>query len=1048
MLWIKFALAITKGFHRFMKKHLVLCTVLLLASLPSFAAHAQPSLASQFKPKHSHLYGNGPAKEPTGKAALRLKGGPGIQPARPPMPGSLHARSSKARKNSSAPVSTVGLVSGIQIPMGGEDDDESAAVIGDFNGDGKKDIAKLVVSTDGNSTYSIAVILSNGDGTFQAAQLTATPSNTDDPIIVGDVNGDGKDDILMVHPNGDGGACRAAATSHGHAPGGCTLSSIDVLISNGDGTFTLGTNYAISDFSLNGGLLTDIDGDGKLDLVVLDSEALAAEIVLLGNGDGTFQAASTLATLTGPAPNNINFADFNGDGKLDFEGDSANQPQIYLASGVGFLAPVALVTSDTVYDSCGDAAGDLNGDGIAEIVSVNCSNNTLTIYLNNGDGSFQTGVYVDNVGDTYMYPGDVTIADVNGDGKNDIVLGNSYSGDLSVFLGNGDGTFAVEAVGYDIGGYPWTSPLVADFNGDGLMDIVEPDDYYSLVYLEGYGDGTFRAGLSYYLPNSFAEYAYSYSVASGDFNGDGFGDVVAGQDGNVAAPGVVVYLANADGTMQPGVAYGTSSTLSYVTVADFNGDSKMDIAATDYVNGIVQILLGNGDGTFTIGQSYATDAASSPFPTNMITGDFNHDGHLDLAIVNEGSSTIGVLLGNGDGTFGSLANYSLSAQAYGIAAADLNGDGYLDLAITLFTDSGNSVAVLLGNNDNSGHFQTETDIATGTGQPEYVALGDLNGDGKLDMAVTMTSGPTYSGALVVALGNGDGTFQTPIAYPSSTQAAGLGYSHPANVQMVDFDADGKLDLVYLNTDFGTVGVMFGLGDGTFSNPVEFPTGGYVWGMALADVNNDGAIDVVTGNDYVGGVSVLLNNSGSATQPDYTFAPQTTTATVTAGSSASYDLALAGRNGYNGTITFSCTGLPSKATCSLSPTSVVGLGNLPLSTTLTISTVAATTSLVSPVHQNSAPGLPTILMDLGGLGLFGLVLAGGRKKRSIQMGILLRVVLLSMMVTLVGCGGSSTSTPPPTGTPGTPAGTYTVAVIATGTGNTAPSHTVNVTLIVQ
>jgi hypothetical protein len=1033
-----------------MKKHLV-SVVLLLASLPSFASHSQPSASSQFKPKHSQLYGNGMAKTPTGKAALGLKGSPGLRPTHPPMPGGLHTPSQKTRKNATAPIGPVGLVSGTQIRMAGEDDDNSPAVVGDFNGDGKKDVAKVVVNyTNDNPTYSISAILSNGDGTFKAAQLTPTSNNTDDPIVVGDVNGDGKDDIIMVHPNGAPVSCGAAAKSRVGKPG-CGFSSFDVFISNGDGTFTLGNNYSVSEFGLNGGLLTDVDGDGKLDVVVLDSESLAAEIVLLGNGDGSFQAASTLTTLSGPAPNNINFADFNGDGKLDFEGSLNSQPQIYLASGSGFLAPVPLVTSDAIYDSCNDTTGDLNGDGIPEIVSVNCGVNSLTIYVNNGDGSFQTGVYVDNVGDTYMYPEEATIADLNGDGKNDIVLGNSYSGNLSVFLGNGDGTVTVEAVGYDVGGYPWTAPLVADFNGDGLMDIVEPDDYYSFVYLEGYGDGTFRSGLSYYLPNSFSEYAYSYSVASGDFNGDGFVDIVAGQDGNTSAPGVVVYLANADGSLQPGVTYGTSSTLSYVTVADFNGDGKMDIAATDYANGVVQIFLGNGDGTFTVGQSYPTDLASSPNPENMVTGDFNHDGNLDLAIANGNSDTIGVLLGNGDGTFGSLANYTLSGNIYGIAAADVNGDGYLDLAVTLFNDTGNGVALLLGNNDKSGTFQAETDIATGTGEPEYVAFGDLNGDGKLDMAVSMTNGPVYGGSLVVALGNGNGTFQTPIAYPSSTQLGGLGYSRPANLQMADFNADGKMDLVYLNYDFGTVGVMFGLGDGTFSNPVEFPTGGYVWGMTLADVNNDGAVDVITGNDYAGGVSVVLNSSGSGTQPDYTFTPQTTTATVTAGSSATYNLALAGRNGYAGTITFSCTGLPSKAACSFSPTSVVGLGNLPLSTTLTISTVAATTT---PGHSNSAPGLPTVLISLSGLGLFGLVLAGGRKKRNLQMGILLGVVILSMMVTL-GCGGVSTSTPPPpppppppTIVPGTPAGTYKVAVIATGTGNAAPSHTVNVTLIVQ
>jgi hypothetical protein len=449
-----------------------------------------------------------------------------------------------------------------------------------------------------------------------------------------------------------------------------------------------------------------------------------------------------------------------------------------------------------------------------------------------------------------------------------------------------------------------------------------------------------------------------------------------------------------------------------------------------------------------VGQSYATDTLGSPYPTNLITGDFNHDGKVDLAIVNSGSRTIGVLLGVGDGTFGQLTNYQLAGDPYGIAAADLNGDGYVDLAVTAYNDSSNNVDILLANSDNSGTFQAEVDVATGTGYPEFVALGDLNGDGKVDLAVTMQSGPVYYSALVVALGNGDGTFQAPTAYPSSTQGGGLIYSEPANVQMADFNGDGKLDLIYINYDFGTVGVMTGVGDGTFNSPVEFPTSGYVWGMTLADVNNDGAMDVITGNDYVGGISVLLNGNGSGTQQNYTLATQTPSQTVTAGSAATYDLSLAGTNLYNGTITFACTGLPAKAACVFSPTSVVAQGNLPLSTTLTISTTAATTALVAPVRPNANPGAPTFLASSLGLGLFGLVLAsGGKNRRKRQMAILLGIMLLVMMITLVGCDSDST---PVTsrGTPGTPVGSYTVTVTSTGTGTNAPTHTVNVTLVVQ
>lgn len=838
------------------------------------------------------------------------------------------------------------------------------------------------------------------------------------------MNGDGKDDILEVHAS-------------------ASPSSMDVLLSNGDGTFALGSNVQLAGASLLGGVAMDVNGDGKLDILTVTSDNLAVVSVVRGNGDGTFQAALTLATLPEAAPNDIFFADFNGDGKIDLAGHfDDNRIRVYLASGNTFLAPVALVTPDAVYGAAANVAGDLNGDGRPEIVSVNGNDNTVTVYLNNGDGSFQTGVYYNNQGSLYMASYAAAIADVNGDGKNDLIVDNAYNGSLGVFRGNGDGTLTLPTVAYATGGYPWTTPLVADFNGDGLIDIIEADDYFSLAYLQGYGDGSFRASLSYPLPQSNGLYTFTNSVAAGDFNGDGRADVVSGQDGDSAAPGVSVYLANPDGTLQPGVNYGAGD-LDYVTVADFNGDGKLDIAATDVGNGVVQIFLGKGDGTFTLGQSFATDTASGPGPTNLITGDFNKDGKVDLAIANSASRTVGVLFGNGDGTFGAATGYPIEGNVYGIAAADLNGDGHLDLAVTIGKGAGNAVVVLLANNDNTGTFKTPSAVATGSSFGEYVAFGDLNGDGKLDMAVTMATGPVFFGALAVALGNGDGTFQAPVAYPDSILGGSVGDAYPANVQMADFDGDGKLDLIYGNYDHGTVGILYGKGDGTFFDPVEFPVGGYLWGMALADVNGDGAMDVVTGNYYTGGPNLALNSSGSGTLPNFTLGADSDTATVTAGSSATYQLNLAGTNGYSGTITFACSGLPAHAACSFNPASVVADGNLPITTTVTITTTAASAHFIQAARPHGKPGAPDFLASLSGLGVFGLVLAGGGKKRSRrQTAMLLGIMLLMMAFSMAGCGESSSAPS------GTPAGNYTVVVTATGTGSGAPTHSMNLTLVVH
>jgi FG-GAP-like repeat len=1054
-----------------MKTHLVFAT-LFLTSLAAFGVHTQPSPSSQFRRTHSRQIHSRETSKANHRNPPHVNAGAVARPATAGKTTGTNPAAKGGFGNRTAGSSTatpVTLVGGARFPLSGLDDDNTLQVAGDFNGDGKADVAKIVQNGE---TYSISVLLGNGDGTFQAAKLTATPNDTDDPILVGDVNGDGKDDIVMVHPGDECGGVRKPASAHAasaHAVSDCVASStdglvsvsssMDVLLSNGDGTFATAVNYAITGIGLRGGVLADINGDGNLDVLVFDNAIPANVIELLGSSTGTFQAAATLAPLSAAAPENMIFADFNGDGKLDFAGDIDGQIQVTLGTGSGtFALPALLTVPEAVYNTCTSVAGDLTGDGKPEIVALNCNSNTLTVYVNNGDGTFQSGISYNNNGDQSQYPYGATIGDMNGDGKNDIVVVNEGTADVSVFLGDGTGAVTVGPLSYDVGGFAWAQPLVADFNGDGLIDVVESDDEYNLVYLQGYGDGSVRAAPSYDLPNSFSEYADTYSVATGDFNGDGIPDVVVGQENNYGSTGVTVYLAKGDGSFYPGISYGASSQMGYVAVADFNGDGKLDIAATDSQGGVVQIFLGNGDGTFSIGGAYPTDAGEGPYPENVVTGDFNHDGVIDLAIANPETSSVGVLLGNGDGTFAAAVSYPVEGYYLNsITAADLNGDGFVDLAVAAETEGPGAIAILLANNDKSGTFQAAT-FYNVDGIPDFVTFGDLNKDGNVDMAVTLFNGITYPGTVEIALGNGDGTFKTGVDYASSAFGAGLSYTDPGNIQIIDWNGDGNPDLVYVNSEVGTLAIMLGNGDGTVSAPVEFPVTEYAWGMALADVNNDGAVDVLVGNDESGGFSVLLNGAGSGTAPNFTIGTGTASATVTAGSPATYVLNLAGQNGYTGTITFTCGALPAEATCSFSPVSVIALGNTALTTTLTIDTTAAgATSLLRPARPGAMPvppisGSPMWLASLSGMGLLSLLLSGsGAKGRRRRATVLLGVVLLVTLGALAACGNSShsttTTTPPPPNL-GTPAGSYTVTVTSTGTGTAAPTHSVNVTMIVQ
>jgi hypothetical protein len=216
-------------------------------------------------------------------------------------------------------------------------------------------------------------------------------------------------------------------------------------------------------------------------------------------------------------------------------------------------------------------------------------------------------------------------------------------------------------------------------------------------------------------------------------------------------------------------AFGAGTNPDSAAVGDFNGDGKLDLAVANEGSDNVSILLGNGDGTFQA----AVDYGAGTDPDSVAVGDFRGNGKLDLVVANYYSNNVSILLGNGDGTFQAAVNYGVSAPT-SVAVGDFNGDGKLDLAVANVF----SVSVLLGNGD--GTFQAAVNYGAGA-EPAWVAVGDFNGDGKLDLAVANVA----TGNVSVLLGNGDGTFQAAVNY-----GAGIGES----VAVGDFNGDGRLDL--------------------------------------------------------------------------------------------------------------------------------------------------------------------------------------------------------------------------------------------------------------
>jgi hypothetical protein len=343
------------------------------------------------------------------------------------------------------------------------------------------------------------------------------------------------------------------------------------------------------------------------------------------------------------------------------------------------------------------------------------------------------------------------------------------------------------------------------------------------------------------------------SVAVADLNHDSKPDIViAINGGGVNGDGMVgVLLGNGDGTFQTAVTYDSGDTGSLsVAVADLNGDGKPDIVVANCsascATGSVSILLGNGDGTFEPAVVYQTKGYQT---WSVAVADLRSNGITDLVTTNTGG-TVSVLLGNGDGTFQSAMLFS-SGGAYPqmSAVADVNGDGKPDIIVVNLLENlkqyPSSICVLLGNGD--GTFQSPACYLTGGWESDSVAVADVNGDGKPDVLVTNW----YDGTVGVLLGNGDGTFQAVADY-----AVGSGYEGPESVAVADVNADGKPDLVVTNGSYNNLAVLLGNGDGTFQPAVTYTTAS-VYSIAIADVNGDGRPDLVVANGD-GTVGVMLH----------------------------------------------------------------------------------------------------------------------------------------------------------------------------------------------
>lgn len=404
------------------------------------------------------------------------------------------------------------------------------------------------------------------------------------------------------------------------------------------------------------------------------------------------------------------------------------------------------------------AVGDINGDGKQDMVyirTVSASAYFLDVRTNNGAGQFtQTSL----TGASEL-AGTIRLADLNGDGKLDVLMGNITTGTLDVKLGNGNGTFAATtkyATGGSNGGY---IRAFADFNGDGKADAIMSNNVGTSLLL-GNGDGSFGSPIATDASGVFA---------SGDFNGDGKIDLLVQ---NSSSSPVGVRLGNGDGTFQSPLTVGTSSrTIS----GDFNGDGKLDLALG--TNNSIAILLGNGDGTFASPQTFLTPANI----WDLAAADFNGDGKTDLAMVATNNNTLSTFYSHGDGTFGPAVTLPLDSSANGITVGDLNGDGKADVVVewsTSNSSTGEDVFLTAPNSTTTQYTISRTppaltivdaDVRPGADGNNYINAAHfhggtttLSGSGNAGDTVTVTNAGDHSVVGVTTVGS-DGSWSLGVS---------------------------------------------------------------------------------------------------------------------------------------------------------------------------------------------------------------------------------------------------------------------------------------------
>ena len=795
----------------------------------------------------------------------------------------------------------------------------SAIAAGDFNGDGKQDLAAV------DGYQSVTVLLGNGDGTFSQSYVYTESGAALGPssVAAGDLNGDGYADLVVSLLLGD---------------------EIIVFLGKGDGTFKGPFSYSTAAAPNSGAsfvALGDFNGDGIIDIASTGHDSNSITI-FLGKGDGTLNPAQNYPA--GSAPVGLTLGDFNGDGITDAAtANNGGDVTVMLGNGDGTFGPPAHVPADSLGGGpYSVVAADFNGDGNTDLAvgtfDVTTDIRAVVILLGHGDGTFSANSPMDTGGLSYV---DVASGDFNGDGIPDLAA-STGNGAISLFLGSGTGSFQMVNFGTSDFVQQFIPVLaVADFNEDGITDVAVAQGGGVIVYLGappvdvsiskshtgtfnlGQTGATFTISVSNLGPNTTVGTVTMNDTPPSDFtvtaaSGTGWSCTLAVQcvrndplPAGAAYPSITVTVTvstsaaptvtnvatvSAPGDTNPSnntasdvvvvvhpqtITFGTISPVTAGSVLTLTASASSGLAVSYAASGNCtvagNVVTATAVGSCTITASQAGNAGYLPAPNVVQT----------FAIL-PSTSSIAIFSSGSPSTFGGPVTLTATVSPAGATGRVTFYDGPTILGARSVSSGTAALSVKLystGTRLLTAHYsgdashppsasaaisqvvQSAPSFGFSLVQPapgtfyspgeDSAAVGDFNGDGLPDI-VTGAFNHNNTGniaSLAVYLNGGDGTFKAPVF---------SGATVPYDIVTADFNADGKADVATI-VGSGII-VQFGNGDGSFGPATGYPM--TVSSIIAADLNGDGYPDLVTGFVLTNSAAVLLNKG------DGTFYPAT------------------------------------------------------------------------------------------------------------------------------------------------------------------------------